>query len=231
MPLKLFSANLRTFYPSFNRPFHYSDVMMRPMASQITSLTIVFSTVYSGADHRKHQISASLAFVRGIHRWPTNSPHKGPVTRKMSPLDDDITVSFNDVPPLPHTFALLIALGDYVRISYQSYSKSCEFALWWMPQYIIDDELTMVQVMVWCRQATSHYLIQCWPKSVSSLSPKKLTRPRRVKTIWDKLHCFKISCEFLNFLICRWQNVTNTLIRTAGCDTLPGDWILQLQTH
>ena len=49
------------------------------MASQITSLTIVYSNVHSGADQRKHQSSASLAFVRGIHRWPVNSPHKGPV--------------------------------------------------------------------------------------------------------------------------------------------------------
>ena len=47
---------------------HYSDVIMNTMASQITSLTIVYSTVYSGADQRKHQSSASLAFVRGIHR-------------------------------------------------------------------------------------------------------------------------------------------------------------------
>ena len=47
---------------------HYNDVIMGAMASQITSLTIVFSTVYSGADQRKHQSSASLAFVRGIHR-------------------------------------------------------------------------------------------------------------------------------------------------------------------
>ena len=52
----------------------YSDIIVGPMASQITSLTIVYSTVYSGADHRKHQSSASLAFVRGIHRWPVNSP-------------------------------------------------------------------------------------------------------------------------------------------------------------
>ena len=66
---------------------HYNDVIMSAMASQITSLTIVCSTVYSGADQRKHQSSASLAFVRGIHRWPVNSPHKGPVTRKMFPLD------------------------------------------------------------------------------------------------------------------------------------------------
>ena len=60
---------------------HYSNVIMTTMAYQITSPTIVYSTVYSGADQRKHQSSASLAFVRGIHRWPVNSPHKGPVTR------------------------------------------------------------------------------------------------------------------------------------------------------
>ena len=70
--------------------FHNSDVIMSPMASQITSLTIVCSTVYSVADQRKHQSSASLAFVRGIHRWPVNSPHKWPVTRKMFPFDDVI---------------------------------------------------------------------------------------------------------------------------------------------
>ena len=56
---------------------HYIDVIMSAMASQITSLTIVYSTVYSVVDQRKYQSSASLAFVRGIHRWPVNSPHKG----------------------------------------------------------------------------------------------------------------------------------------------------------
>ena len=63
---------------------------MSTIASQITSLTIVYSTVYSGADQRKHQSSASLAFVQGIHRGPVNSPHKGPVMRKMFPFDDVI---------------------------------------------------------------------------------------------------------------------------------------------
>ena len=67
---------------------HYSDVIMSTMASQITSLTIVYSTVYSGTDQRKYQSSASLAFVRGIHRGPLNSPHKESVTRKMLPFDD-----------------------------------------------------------------------------------------------------------------------------------------------
>ena len=67
---------------------HYDDVIMDAMASQITIHTIVYSIVYSGADQRKHQSSASLAFVSEIHRWPVNSPHKGPVTRKMFPFDD-----------------------------------------------------------------------------------------------------------------------------------------------
>ena len=70
--------------------FHYNDVIMGPIASQITSLTIVYSIVYSDADQRKHQSSASLAFVRGIHRGPVNSPHKWPVMRKMFPFDDVI---------------------------------------------------------------------------------------------------------------------------------------------
>ena len=67
---------------------HYNDVIMGVIASQITSLTIAYSTDYSGA--YKHQSSASLAFVRGIHRGPVNSPHKWSVTRKMSPFDDVI---------------------------------------------------------------------------------------------------------------------------------------------
>ena len=66
---------------------------MTTMASQITSLMVVYSTVYSGADQRKYQSSASLAFVRGIHRGPVNSPHKWPVTRKMFPFDNVIMYS------------------------------------------------------------------------------------------------------------------------------------------
>ena len=70
--------------------YHYSDVIMGAIASQITSLTIIYSAVYSSANQRKHQSSTSLAFVRGIHWWPVNSPHKWPVTRKMFAFDDVI---------------------------------------------------------------------------------------------------------------------------------------------
>ena len=74
---------------------HYNDVIIGAMTSQITSLKIVHSTVYSGSDQRKHQSSASLAFVWGIHRGPVNSPHKWPVMRKMLPFDDVIMLTIN----------------------------------------------------------------------------------------------------------------------------------------
>ena len=60
---------------------HYSDVIMSSMASQMASLMIVYFTFYAGADQRRHQSPASLAFVRGIQQWHVDSPHKGPVTR------------------------------------------------------------------------------------------------------------------------------------------------------
>ena len=75
---------------------HYDDVIMSAIAAHITSLTIVYSTVYPGADQSKHQSSASLAFVCGIHRGPVNSPHKWPVTRKMFPFDDVIMSVFTN---------------------------------------------------------------------------------------------------------------------------------------
>ena len=63
---------------------------MGAMASQIAGLKIVYSNVRSGANQTKHQNFASLAFMRGIHWWPVNSPHKRPVTRKMFPFKGDI---------------------------------------------------------------------------------------------------------------------------------------------
>ena len=82
--------------------WHQYDVIMGAMASQIASLAIVYSTVYSGANQRKHQSSASLAFVWGFHRSPVNSPHKWPVTRKMFPFDDVIMDSCLTDPATSH---------------------------------------------------------------------------------------------------------------------------------
>ena len=74
--------------PQLNGIATHSDVIMGTTASQFTSLTIVYSAVYSGTVQSKHQSSASLAFVWGIHRWLVNSPHKWPVTLKMFSFDD-----------------------------------------------------------------------------------------------------------------------------------------------
>ena len=68
---------------------HYSDIILSAMVYQITSLTIVYSTIYSGTN----QSSVSLAFVQGIHRWSLNSLHKGPVTQRRLLFDDVIMTS------------------------------------------------------------------------------------------------------------------------------------------
>ena len=65
----------------------------------------------------------------------------------------------------------LVLLAGIFRFSHDN-------ALWWMPQYLTDDKSTLVQVMAWCRQATSHYLSQCW---LSRLSPYGVARPQGVK--------------------------------------------------
>ena len=65
---------------------------MGAMASQIASVSILYSTVCSGTNQRKHQSPASLAFLRGVRRWPVDPPHKGPVTRKMYPFYDVIII-------------------------------------------------------------------------------------------------------------------------------------------
>ena len=81
---------------------------MGAIATEITSLTIIYSTVYSDADQRKHQSSASLAFVQGIHRRPVDSPHQWPVTRKMFPFDD--VIMRNELPtrrPLQNIVCLM----------------------------------------------------------------------------------------------------------------------------
>ena len=69
---------------------HYNDVTMTTMASQITSLTVVYSTVYSDADKKKTSKLRVTGLCVGNSPGAVNSPHKGPVTRKMFPFDDVI---------------------------------------------------------------------------------------------------------------------------------------------
>ena len=81
--------NVSRYVPPM-RDIHYRGVIMSTMRAQITSLMLVYSTVYPGAGQRKHQSPALLAFVRGIHRWPGNFSCKGPVKRKIFQFDDVI---------------------------------------------------------------------------------------------------------------------------------------------
>ena len=76
---------------------------------------------------------------------------------------------------------------------------SCEIALIWMSLDFTDDQSTLVQVMAWCRQATSHYLSQCWPRS---LSPYGVTRPQ-----WKCQDYFYVKWEYLNTM----QKIKNYL--------------------
>ena len=109
---------------------HYCDVIMSAMASQTTSLTIVYSTVYSGADQRKHQSSASLVFVRGIHRGPVNFPHKWPVTRKMFPFDDVIMIA---VDKFKYNF---VAVNGLISVTFVSWG-------------VVDEKSSLVKIMDW----------------------------------------------------------------------------------
>ena len=75
--IELYDIITRSRENTNSRYMQYNDVMMSAMASQITSVSTVCSIVGTGPDQTKHQSSATLAFVRGIHRWPVNSPTKG----------------------------------------------------------------------------------------------------------------------------------------------------------
>ena len=77
---------------------------------------------------------------------------------------------------------------------------SCEIALILMSLDVINDQWTLVQVMAWCRQVPSHYLSQCWPRS---LSPYGVTRPQGVNTLRPRQNCRHFAddtfrCIFLN---------------------------------
>ena len=82
---------------------------------------------------------------------------------------------------------------------------SCEFALRWMSLHLADDKTTLVQVMAWCHQATSHYLTQCWSRS---MSPNDLTRPHWVNVD----HAITRSkCQWYLPSWCEWKNIQNAV--------------------
>ena len=128
---------------------HCPDDMISTMASQIIDVTSVYSTVCSGADQGKYQSSASLAFVRGIHQWPVNSPHKGPVTQKMFPFDDVIIINKNICEDRSNVIAIsrrhFKMLFVYTLSQLDSnFNEICH-------QSPVNHMSTMVRTMVWRR--------------------------------------------------------------------------------
>ena len=130
-----FSVDLNSLFGSTTKNklkccYRYNNVIMGAIASQITSLTIVYSICYSDAHKRKHQSSTSLAFVRWIHRRPVNSPYKWQVTRKMFSFDDVIMTLWSlcqRIPPMtkrqPWENGELFHL--YYVITRNGFNKAC----------------------------------------------------------------------------------------------------------
>ena len=86
---------------------------------------------------------------------------------------------------------------------------SCEIALVWMSLDFTDDQSTLVQVMAWCRQATSHYLSQCWPRS---LSPYGVIRPQWVNLVYPRIFQFqqqKGLVILVSYCLCNWYCTSN----------------------
>ena len=138
---------------------------MGAMASQITSLTIVYSSVYSGADQRKHQSSASLAFVRGIHRWPVNSPHKWPVTRKMFPFDEVILTKYMETKPCAYNMRYDIVADDCIfKHAYIIVYKNT----WWFVSQVqvtgtlMNNNKHVQMVLIWLENVISLWYLSCF---------------------------------------------------------------------
>ena len=115
-------------FSSLSTRMYYSYVIMNTIASQITSVSIS----YSGRDQRKHQSSTSLAFVRQIHQWLVDSPHKGPVTQEMFPFDDIFMIMYFLLFACPLTWPVqtknwLVKLEAWPLILYHCYVYVCYF--------------------------------------------------------------------------------------------------------
>ena len=170
---------------------------MTTMASQLTSLTVVYSIVYSGADQRKHQSSASLAFVWGIHRWPLNSSHKGPVTRKMFPFDDVIMSCWNLTKTIKSKFELRKEQANYIE-----FVMSVTEIFLHRPSYLNDSN-----------QYKSSRLWHLWLALVAGWHWEAylIKTPKRNKRTWQSWRYYMLHISFNNNLGCRWHGTVCNL--------------------
>ena len=122
---------------------------MGTVAYQITSLSIVYSTVYSDADPRKHQSSASLAFVHEIHRGPVKSPHKWPITRKCFHLMTSSCPSACIVPPTKanYTWSHYRLLWFYTKTRYCRRDLTFEDFHYWNISLPVGSGLKLIKIL------------------------------------------------------------------------------------
>ena len=92
---------------------------------------------------------------------------------------DTVPLEINSLAPGKFEWNFRYAIFNWILVI-DGWGISCEITLIWMSLDFTDDQSTLVQVMAWCRQATSHYLSQCWPRS---LLPYGVTRPQWVNLI------------------------------------------------
>ena len=159
-----------------HKPIHYGDVIMGAIASQITSLTVVYSIVYSDADQGKHQSSASLAYVRGIHRCP----HKWPVTREMFPFDDVIMCGRASSSWLHDTDVTRKTSRDIKLVEYKTFISEDGMEIPCRHLLLVVVIVTTINLwLLMCMYEPvfpSHYLSQCWPRFMTLYG---VTRPQR----------------------------------------------------
>ena len=136
---------------------------MSTMSSQITSLTIIYSTVYSDGDQRKYP--ASLAFVWGIHRWPVNSPHKWPVTRK---------------------YFLLMTSSCVKILTGRGSSRLCRDFRWYTPSFQTRDRACCCRNWWW----HLHGCVSNWRKRKYQV--KKIAEPVGSTSDWEEIQIKKI---------------------------------------
>ena len=129
--------------------YHYTDVIMGVMTFQITSLTIVYSNVYSGADQRKHQSSASLAFVVTGDKWIPRT--KGQWRGKCFHLMTSPCADVNSLAPgrCGRNFECIIS-KPIMQTS--RFGTCCDIAPTWIPKNLTKKESTLVPVMAWCHR-------------------------------------------------------------------------------
>ena len=204
---------------------YYNDVIMSTMASQIISLMIVYSTVYSGADQRKHQRSASLAFV--------NSPHKRPVTWKMFPFDDvimifaageslDICSAPSNSEQMRHNVEQVLQFMARRRIRMHHTTangkwQNCDFMIWW--RFVIlqwrwfrnvsaENFLTKLQLhCTWKFQVQYDRPISQMPKCICVISHNAIFCNMRAHFCYKMVHCgiFVWRIEgFVRWVYCRF---------------------------